>query len=208
MKVLCFVGKAGSGKDTAANAVMKTIAGLERFRWADALKDVASLVYGWDRARLDDDLDYKEEVPLHPDGTFQCPGGSLRGLSRREVLQQLGTNCFRWRIAEDTWLRAAHRRMGEIEEFHSEYVGTKSRIVGWVNPDTRFLNEAEYAREHFDTLIVRVNRIGATQGTDSGAHASETELDEIEADVTLAVADGAIETLQQAAVMVAREFFV
>jgi len=208
MKVMCFVGKAGSGKDTALNAVTKAVASLEEFKWADTLKDVAAMVYGWNRAKLDDDLDYKEEKPLFEDGSFQCPGGHLRGMTRREVLQNLGTNCFRWRIAEDTWLRAAHRRILEIEEFQAFHSKRNVPITGWVNSDTRFPNEADYAREHFEALIVRVNRLNATQGTDASDHPSETEMDKIKPDVTLNIADGDIAGLQAAAVELAKGFFL
>ena len=212
-RVICFVGLAGSGKDTAANYILKNIKGLESFKWAETLKDIACLVYGWDRARLDDDLDYKEAVPFNDDGTPQCPGPSdlifAEPLTRRQVLQQLGTDCFRKMFADDTWLRAAHRRITEIQEFCADNADNHpvAEIRGWVNADTRFPNEAEYVREHFDAHIIRVVRVGATQGTESSQHASETMMNHIVEDFRLEVADGDISGLQMRALAEANRFF-
>lgn len=209
-KVLCFVGVAGSGKDTAANYILGNRPTLEGFKWADALKDVATRVYGWDRARLDDDLEYKEAYPMHADGTPQCPGPSdllfPEPLTRRQVLQQLGTECFRKMFADDTWLRAAHRRITEMEEFCATNA-TAYDINGWVNADTRFPNEADYVRKHFDARIVRIVRIGATEGTESNQHSSETLMNHLVEDERWEIADGDISGLQDTARRRANEFF-
>jgi len=207
MKVIAFVGYAGSGKDTAAGAILGAISGLQHFKWANTLKDIVCEVYGWDRAQLDFDSDYKEEIPLHRDHHYQCPGARGAGLSRRQVLQLLGTEGFREMIADDTWLRAAYRRINEIEDFARMHPGRK-RVVGWVNTDTRFPDEADFTRRKFDeALIVRVNRLGLPTNTTSTLHRSEKAVDEISPDVVLNIQDGDLTALRIRALQIATEFF-
>lgn len=86
--------------------------------------------------------------------------GMLQG---RALLQVLGTEGVRQNIREDAWLLAANHEIGKHE-----------RVV---ITDVRFLNEAEFVRQSGGE-VWRIERPG--HGGDG--HASETELDNIQAD--------------------------
>ena len=188
---IIFIGAAGAGKDTAAAAVLEAIPGSENLKFAAALKDVCARVYGWDRERLDSDLEYKEAPAYYANGS---PCVTLAGevQTRRQLLQQIGTDMFR-SLNDDVWLHAALAQVGDAPL----YVAT----------DTRFNNEVEFIKEHFDrTYVVRLVRVGASQGTAASAHVSERQSAEIKANREIHVKDGQVDVLQREALDIALKF--
>jgi RecA/RadA recombinase len=171
MRTIGIIGKAGSGKSTVANHLVANH-GFAVGQFAHKLKDIVCEVYGWDRARIED-LDYKEEVPWLTDGP-QCPGPTGSGMTRRQVLQHVGTEGFRY-CAQDTWIRYEMNAL----------CGGPSLIVF---PDVRFGNEAGAIRA-MGGQIWKTVKIGGDQ-TGSADHRSETEMDTIQADHVLECAAG------------------
>tara|TARA_R110000824_G_scaffold21496_6_gene80071 strand:+ start:3049 stop:3669 length:621 start_codon:yes stop_codon:yes gene_type:complete len=191
---LVFIGAAGSGKDTAADAVREAIPGARNLKFAAALKDVCARIYGWDRERLDIDLEYKEAPAYYANGQ-PCVEVAGEVQTRRQLLQHIGTDMFR-RLNDNVWLHAA---MAEV------YAAPPAPL--WVATDTRFNNEVAFIREQFDrTYVVRLVRMGATEGTAASAHVSERQSAEIEVNTEIHVGDGDVATLQRKAVDVALRF--
>ena len=189
---IVFIGAAGAGKDTAAAAVLEAIPGSKNLKFAAALKDVCARVYGWDRDRLDADLDYKEAPAFYANGK-PCVVVAGEVQTRRQLLQRIGTDMFR-DMNDDVWLHAA---LARVDADAPLYVAT----------DTRFNNEVEFIREHFDrTYVVRLVRIGASQGTAASAHVSERQSAEIEVNHTIKVKDGEVHKLQVRALDIALKF--
>lgn len=90
-----------------------------------------------------------------------CPScGMLRG---RRLLQVLGSEGIRQHVADDAWIQAATKTIAPLD-----------RVV---ITDVRFLNEAEFVH-NAGGLVWKVIR----PGYEGDAHASERELEEIEAD--------------------------
>lgn len=195
---LVFIGAAGAGKDTAASAVLEAVPGSRNLKFASALKDMCARVYGWDRERLDTDLTYKESVANYFDGTpVFVKGGEPQ--TRRQILQHVGTDVFRG-MNDDVWLYAALHDVVATET-------AEGAAPLWVATDTRFLNEVEFIREKFQrTYVVRIVRLGATQGTAASAHVSERQSAAIPVDAEIHVGDGDIVGLQRKAVEIARRF--
>jgi len=135
-------------------------------------------VYGWDRSRIDD-LDYKEEIPLvitySGETRFQCVNHDRVPMSRREVMQHIGSEGFRF-CDSLTWVSVLHR----------ELTSRAHRKV--VIPDVRFLNEAAMI-SWFEGQIVRIVKVDGP-GTAHGAHSSEKEMDLIQADHIIRAALG------------------
>ncbi len=191
-KVIGIIGKAGAGKDTVADH-LRAKYGFVRGQFARLLKDIVCDVYGWDR-ELIETLEYKEEIPLLPDGTPQCPGPLHReghrvypgGMTRRQVLQHIGTEGFRY-CADDTWVRAEVRFLDD----QGKLLG--SMPEGLVFADVRFINEAKAIRR-LGGEVWRVSKIGGP-GTDSADHQSETEMDLIKEDHAIEAAHGQIPLL-------------
>ena len=188
-KVIGIVGKAGAGKDTVADH-LRARYGFVRGQFARLLKDIVCDVYGWDR-ELIETLEYKEEIPLLPDGTPQCPGPMTageylvypNGMTRRQVLQHIGTQGFRY-CADNTWVLAEVRFLND----QGQLMG--GMPAGLVVADVRFVNEAKAIR-NLGGEVWRVSKIGGP-GTASSTHQSETEMDTIKADHTLEAAHGQI----------------
>lgn len=211
MIVLSFSGKAGAGKDSAANALMAqmTADGLRvrRISFAGKLKDACVTLYGWDRDKLESDPYYKEgglggwvlkgkpgmkpvadsvlktwkpvsewkepdyteiDGPFVPNDWVELdtdPACVALGMTRRVIMQKVGTECFRDQIHADHWVllvQAAIDR-GEFDDVD----------VGFIT-DARFRNELQFARDNngLNIMIQRADEGTLTQHT---AHASEQE---------------------------------
>lgn len=162
---IAFIGKARSGKDTAALRLIRDWA-FTRVAFADPLKSMALSVdplicaaddrvdwvdedvrlseyvkvYGWEAAK-----DNYPEVRR----TLQCLGASVRELD------------------EDFWLNIALRSIDAADTWNMPVVVT----------DCRYPNEAEALRKR-GFLMVELRRSGA----DGNGHPSETALDHFRAD--------------------------
>lgn len=119
-----FTGRANSGKDAAADALVKN----HNFKarpFAYPMKEACKAIFGWD-----DSILYgqdKEEVD------------TFFGVSPREALQTLGTEWGRNMINKDLWLKS-------MEKFIRS-----NKLV--VVPDVRMDNEAELIRSMGGVVI-------------------------------------------------------
>ncbi len=158
-------GKAGSGKSTAA-AYLRDHHGYTAFAFADALKDVVGLAFGFSGEQLHGAL---KEVP---DPRF--------GKSPRWCLQYLGTEVFR-SIWPNIWIW--HLRQAVMDFL--AFCGQQPVVV----TDVRFLDEAE-ALLRMGAVLVRIEReeglrvadrdagaSGVHSATGIPGHVSETDLD-------------------------------
>ncbi|MFD5308172.1 deoxynucleotide monophosphate kinase family protein [Streptomyces ardesiacus] len=161
-----LIGKARSGKDTAAARMVQTSA-YTRLAFADPLREA---LLGLD--------------PVVPFG----PGGWT---TIREYVEDFG-----WEVAkESTEVRRLLQNYGQtIREVDPEFwVRALSKKVAaahaWNMPvvvtDVRYRNEAE-ALQRAGFYLIRVERPGGPSlAGEAAQHASETELDDWEADLTL-----------------------
>ncbi len=131
MRIIGLCGRAGSGKDTAAQALISE--GFVRIAFADPLKEAARAIFGLTRKQTDGDL--KEVVD------------KFWGKSPRRIMQLLGTEAVRGCIDDDVWIKAARRRV----------IRLPSRRV--VITDVRFPNEADAIRS-WGGEIWRIERPG------------------------------------------------
>lgn len=120
-----LVGKARSGKDTAAEALVRAF-GLEQYAFADPLKEMLEAVFG-DKFREGD-----RESPI-----------PWLGKSPRYLMQTLGTEWGRDLVHPDLWVLLAdgYRKAAEAK-------GT-----GMVISDVRFRNEADWIMSSGGLLI-------------------------------------------------------
>jgi hypothetical protein len=126
-------GKSGSGKSTAANYLTDRH-GYHQFAFADALKDIVELAFGFSDEQLYGAL--KDKVDSH------------WGVAPRWCLQWLGTEIFRSRFP-DIWIRRLRR---DIMNFLS-INGQRPIVV----TDVRFRDEAE-ALKRLGAVLVRIER--------------------------------------------------
>lgn len=176
--IVGLIGEAGCGKTTFAAGFVGAANGRAVIiSFADALKELCSEQFGWDRWALDLDsaasvqgyrsaLDYKEA---------ESPG---TGWTRRQILQHVGTEGFR-AIDPEHWVRKTRERMHKA-------VRSGLHVVV---PDVRFLNEVAAIRI-IGGVIVLLEREGNTRTTSSTAHASEQEWRQARADFEFRFPDG------------------
>lgn len=163
-----ITGKAGSGKDTLCDMMLKFLKKYEdegtfaaRASLADQLKRTAAMMYG-----------------VHPKlfnnrNTKETPLEVLNGQSPRQVLQQFGTEYVRENLGADHWIKMVEKDMPSLLGFN-EMMPDRTNII--IVPDVRFANEREWIRENNGALI-KIER--SEEDLDVGeidiTHASESE---------------------------------
>ncbi len=168
MRIISITGKAGSGKDTIAKIITDELIdiGLKAIKlsYAGPLKDCASLLWGWDRDRLEYDFDYKEGNTL--DNGIIDPACDALGMTRRVFLQRFGTEAMRNNIHQDVWIIAM-----KLAIDHGDYDNFDVGLL----PDSRFINELNFVKD-MNGLTIKVDRHGSvTTLTENTQHASELE---------------------------------
>lgn len=150
---VALMGRAGSGKDTAAAGLVHRY-GHVRVALADPLKDMAIAT---------NPIVHMDEVgPVRLAPLVDAFGWGYVKRTYPEVrgfLQRLGSEGVRDVVGADTWVNIAHRAARAAWIEHKPVVIT----------DVRFPNEVAYARRHGFRLIW-IDRPGVTDG----GHASES----------------------------------
>jgi hypothetical protein len=124
--IIAITGAIGSGKDTIADYLIAEF-GFKRLAFATKVKDVAHVVFGWDREMLEgrtaESRAWREVVDPY------------WGLSPRVALQRIGTEMFRTHIHPETWVKAVVKEI----QTHPE--------TNYVITDCRFDNEVAALKE-------------------------------------------------------------
>lgn len=153
MTLIALTGKAGSGKDTAAKLLAKGPKGYHRLGYhrlalADPLKDAAAAIFGLSRESMDDPALKEAQVEYW-------------GMSRREMLQQLG-DAVREKFGDDVFVKR-----WELDYNHFNGLNV-------VVTDCRDDIEADRFRELGGVIVAMMRGVGLTGST--GTHWSEQGL--------------------------------
>jgi adenylate kinase family enzyme len=146
MKIIGLTGKAGVGKDTVADHLVKEY-GFVKYSFAKPLKDMLKVI------GVDCDNRETKELP-HP--TF--------GVSPRSMAQTIGTEWMRNCVAANGWILLAEKFIQAVQE-NNRY--DERPVNGIVFSDCRFENEAVMVRQ-CGTLLHVHRKVDAVQ-----EHASE-----------------------------------
>jgi hypothetical protein len=180
-------GEAGSGKSTVSDMIKDffetqnlTVA---PFSFAGPLKDALVGWTGWDRQRLDSDFAYKEGGLGNTDPDDLDDYCVRLGKTRRQIMQDFGTECMRDNMHPDFWVILA--------ELGLKRGTTKAADVNIIS-DARFQNELNFITRQ-NGWTFRVKRIELLEGetadeglirctgdngatlTEHSSHASEQE---------------------------------
>lgn len=175
--VIGISGHAGSGKDSAAEALVRS-GRFVRVSLADEIKSAAMRWFGFEYGQVYGPSERRNEhSPRYPSGP-----------TARHVLQLLGTE-FGRALFPNCWVDCA------LHNARLHLMASKSVVI----PDVRFLNEILGIRAAGGRLV-RIKRDGAGLDGAAGAHVSETEQDSIPDDAfdAVIVNDGTLEELEGA----------
>lgn len=123
MEIVGLCGFKDSGKSTVAKHLVDNY-GFVEITMAKPLKDITSIIYGFDRDMLEGDTEEKR----HLRETIRDP---IWGRTGREALQYLGTDVIRTYHDTETWVKIAMREVKKIVS------SGKSVVIS----DLRFINE-------------------------------------------------------------------
>jgi energy-coupling factor transporter ATP-binding protein EcfA2 len=188
MKVIALTGVAGSGKDTAAQ-LLQVLTGLVQPYYGDVENGVIDISRHLDRYKdygykvhreTEDWAVLKFAYPVyqvaavllgqHVDDIMEDPNFKNQvqawDLTGRQLLQKVGTECFREVIGTTVWIDIMQRTLDQLK-----YAGTTGAIIS----DLRFLNEAKFLTDHGATIIKMTGRDSGVPAT----HQSESEIDQI-----------------------------
>jgi len=134
--IVGIVGFKSVGKDTVADYLVQHY-GFVKLSYASALKDVVSIVFGWDRQMLEGDTPasraWREQVDEY------------WNISPRQGLQKVGTDLFRQHLDPSIWIKCLHKKIVAILQSNPQ-----ARIVV---TDCRFENEIRMIKEMQGTIL-------------------------------------------------------
>ena len=152
--IIGFSGKAGAGKDTAAEMLSVALRIQNQLVRSDSfaapLKEACCKIFGWSDS-VYTDRDVKEVVDKY------------WGFSPRTAAQLMGTEAMRAVFGNDLWIRALEHRLPP--EYFTKPVFT-------IITDVRFQNEANWVLSN-DGFLIHIDRFQGTLEGDAINHASE-----------------------------------
>lgn len=132
IEIIGILGFKGSGKDTAAQALIREY-GFAKFAFADALKDTLAAMFCWDRDALEgvtpDSRKWRESVD-----EWWAKRLNIPHFTPRFAMTHVGTEVLRGHFHDDLWLANIERRI--------QLSNTQKVII----TDCRFPNEAGMIR--------------------------------------------------------------
>ena len=134
-----IVGFIGSGKGTVGDILSKF--GFEKISFASHLKDVTSVMFGWDRKLLEGDTaesrDFREKIDPFWSKKLN------REFTPRLALQLMGTEVGRNVFGQNLWIHALENKIDKDENY--------------IVTDVRFQNEIDWIRGQ-KGIIIEIRR--------------------------------------------------
>ena len=137
MKIIAICGFQGSGKDTLANILTKNY-GYKKLSFGSTVKDVASIIFNWDRKMLEGDTKESREWREKVDVWWSNKLG-INNLTPRYILQHVGTDLFRNHFHKDIWINCLEKKLLDYDKV--------------VITDCRFPNELKTLNKYNATII-------------------------------------------------------
>lgn len=175
--IIGVAGKKQSGKDTFGKLLQAIDSDYENKKFSNKLKEVVSMLTGYSVALLEEE-DIKN----------QRLGATFKGLTIRELLQQLGTEVFRNNFDDDIWVNLLFNSYSEGK---------------WVITDVRFQNEVDMIKQ-YGGIVVKVER-ASTDSEDT--HISENLVDRFEYDYIIKNNGRPVDMLKDIEIILANEKF-
>jgi hypothetical protein len=140
--LLGVLGFIGSGKGTVGDILSQEY-GFEQISFATHLKDVASVLFGWNRELLEGDTNESRQFRQQPDNFWSEKFN--KPFTPRLALQLLGTESVRNVFHEDFWIHALENKLQKINN--------KNIVI----TDVRFKNEIDWMFSK-SAILIEVRR--------------------------------------------------
>lgn len=137
MTIIAICGFSGSGKDTTADILVNKY-GYIKLNFAAAVKDILSIIFGWNREMLEGStVESRKEREIVDE--WWSKELNIPNLTPRMMMQQIATNVFRDNFHQDIWLKIVERKL--------------TRYPNVVITDCRFPNEISMVKSYGCKLI-------------------------------------------------------
>jgi dephospho-CoA kinase len=160
--IVGIIGCVGSGKDTSGEYLVAKH-GFKCISFAKKVKDVAHVVFGWDRDLLEgqtrESRAWREQV---------CP---YWGITPRAALQKIGTDMFREHIDPDVWIKAVLKEIQANPE--QNYVITDCRFENEIAALKGLGAKILYVERGEQPVWARAARAGEPFSEEYGIHISD-----------------------------------
>lgn len=111
--IIAISGFQGSGKDTLSNIMVEKY-GFIKLSFASIVKDVVSIIFGWDRKMLEGDTKYSRDWREIVD-EWWANKLNIPDFSPRFAMQYIATDLFRNHFHPDIWLTCLERQLDKYE---------------------------------------------------------------------------------------------
>ena len=108
MHIIAFTGKAGSGKDTAANILIEKY-GFIKISFAASLKDAVAAIFSWPRDMLEGSTAESRAWREQKDEWWS--NRLSMNITPRHILQTWGTELCRDGFHEDIWIASLEKKL-------------------------------------------------------------------------------------------------
>ncbi len=140
-KLIAITGFRSAGKDTVADFLVKNY-GYTKLSFAGAVKDVASVVFDWDREMLEGST-IESRLKREQVDEWWAKRLGIKNLTPRWVLQNFGTELFRNHFHDQIWIAVLERKIMKYDKV--------------VVTDCRFPNEYDMIRK-YKGMVISVQR--------------------------------------------------
>lgn len=135
--IIGLCGLQGSGKDTLAKHLVEKY-NFIKISFADSLKDILSLLFGWDRKKLEGikpkDREWREMID-----TFWSVELEIPNFTPRYAMNYIGTNLFRDQFNDEIWIKIVKKKIFILLD--------QNQNQNIVITDCRFMNEIVLIKE-------------------------------------------------------------
>ena len=138
-KIIAITGLKSSGKDSIASIICKHDSSFRTIAFADKLKDIAALMFGWDRDMLSGRFPESREWREQPDPFWSKELGL--DFTPRKALTSIGTDLTRGTFLERIWDIIVKKEIIDHPD------------VNYVLSDTRFLREIVMIKSLHGTIV-------------------------------------------------------
>ena len=137
--IISITGLIGSGKDTVASYLVD-YRNFTQLSFASTLKDVLSVIFGWDRTMLEGKTKEAREARNKID-TWWSDKLGIPNFTPRMALTMIGTDVLRDHFNDSIWISALERKLNNLQG------------CDVVISDARYINELNMLRDHSAKLL-------------------------------------------------------